>query len=98
MSYYYKRRGYRRTWYSKNRASASTPQGPKESFDITAYLKNEFFNADDLTFAKVANLYRRLYGYGAYKYLLETFYSWKHGHVRVSGQTTTRILQCVQKF
>jgi hypothetical protein len=72
--------------------------GPRKSFDVTSYLKNEFFNADDKTFARIAHLYKQLYGYGPYKYLLSTFSSWKLGYVRVSGQTTTRILECVPKF
>lgn len=98
MSYYSRRAGYRRSWYQKRVLTSTRPIGPRKAFDVTSYLKNEFFNADDKTFARIAHLYKQLYGYGPYKYLLETFYSWKSGHVRVSGQTTTRILECVPKF
>jgi len=94
MSYY----RYRNNRYYRGSRTTPTPRGPRKLFDITSYLKNEFFNADDITFAKIARLYKQLYGYGAYKYLLDTFYSWKLGHVRVSGQTTTRILECVPRF
>lgn len=94
MSYY----RYRSRRYSRSSWATPAPRGPRKSFDITSYLKNEFFSADDITFAKIARLYKQLYGYGPYKYLLDTFYSWKLGHVRVSAQTTTRILECVPRF
>lgn len=99
MSYYYRRRYSYKSNYS--RTSSTNPQverRPRKSFDITTYIKNEFFNADDLIFTRVANLYRQLYGYGAYKYMMETFYSWKSGSVGLSGQTMRRILECVPKF
>jgi hypothetical protein len=99
MSYYYRRRySYKRNY---SRTSGTNPQverRPRKSFDITAYIKKEFFNADDLIFTKVASLYRQLYGDGAYKYMMETFYSWKSGSVGLSEQTMRRILECVPKF
>lgn len=98
MSYYYRKPRHRTSWYSRTNRDAPRASGPRKSFDVEQYLKQEFFNCDDLTFAKIANLYRHLYGPGPYRYLLNTFYSWKKGHVRVSGQTTDRILECVPKF
>ena len=78
--------------------NVSTPARNSKFFDVEAYLKNEFFTADTATLTRILGLYRRLYGDGAYRYLLQTYSSWKTGSVRVSGQTNVRILQCVPKF
>ena len=72
-------------------------KSPKR-FDVRNYLKDEFFNCDDITFKRIANLYCKLYGVGAHNYMMKTFYSWKNGRVGISGQTFSRILECVPKF
>src|SRR5256714_11239169 len=99
MTYYYGPRRRRRYWRS-NRAvlNVSTPARNSKFFDVEAYLKNEFFTADTATLTRIIGLYRRIYGDGAYRYLLQTYSAWKIGSVRVSGQTSVRILQCVPKF
>lgn len=71
---------------------------PVKTFNIERYIQKEFFEADDPTFNKIANLYRRLYGDGPYRYMLNTFYSWKSGHRNMSGQSMYKILECVPKF
>lgn len=98
MSRYY---GYRRPYRSRRTTffgSPPLPSRPTKTFSVETYLKNEFLNADSKTFAKIAGLYRKLYGDRAYRYMLETHASWKYGYVRVSGQTMHRILQCVPKY
>jgi hypothetical protein len=90
MSYYYRNR--RRTPFK-----VVNDNRPKR-FDVRNYLKDEFFNCDKIVFTKIANLYGRLYGTNAYNYMIKTFYSWKSGSVGISGQTFSRILQCVPRF
>lgn len=97
MSYYYRKK-YRRSYYRSTGYSYQTERRPRKSFDVTGYIKNEFFTADDITFSRIANLYKQLYGYGAYKYMMDTYPSWKSGRVGLSGQTMHRILECVPKF
>jgi hypothetical protein len=99
MTYYYGPRR-RRRYGRPNTAllSDSTTQGHSKSFNVEAYLKNEFFTADTATLTKIIGLYRHLYGDGPYRYLLQTYSGWKTGSVRVSRQTSVRILQCVPKF
>jgi hypothetical protein len=90
----------RQSYYGQKRLHVSQipPQEKHKTFDATAYLTNEFFNADNVTFTKITRFYKQLYGNGAYKYLMDTFNSWKFGYVRPSGQTIGRILECVPKF
>jgi len=99
MNYYSRRQYHYRKRYYKTSSGRQQPKGRTiKTFDITSYIKNEFFNADEITFIRIANLYRQLYGYEAYKYMINTFVSWKSGFVGLSGQTLYRILVCVPKF
>lgn len=99
MGYYYRNRySYKRNYYKSSSISQQSERKPKKDFYVRDYIKNEFFNADDETFREISNLYRQLYGYGAYKYMMDTFYNWKLGYVGLSGQTMYRILECVPKF
>lgn len=83
-------RNYRR--YSRN--SFTKPK----KFSAYSYIENEFFKADDELFQKVSNLYYNIYGENAYKYLLNTYNSWKTGSVNMSSQTMIRIFECVPRF
>ena len=85
-------RNYRR--YNYNRNSYTKPK----TFSAYTYIENEFFNADDVLFQKVSNLYYNIYGENAYKYLLNTYNSWKSGSVKTSRQTMNRIFECVPRF
>jgi hypothetical protein len=67
-------------------------------FSTYSYIENEFFNADRETFQKITGLYCDLYGYGPYKYLIDTYQYWKLGKVSTSKQTMNRILECVPRF
>jgi len=67
-------------------------------FNVVEFLKQEFFQADDFMFARIAELYKQLYGQSAYKYLLSAYAGWKSGAVKLSEQTMRRILECVPKF
>lgn len=69
-----------------------------EYYDIATYLKKEFFNVDNITFQNIANLYKKLYGESAYRYMRKTYNSWKSGNIRVSKENSRRILECVPKF
>lgn len=83
-------RNYRR--YSRN--SFTKPK----TFSAYSYIEKEFFKADDELFQKVSNLYYNIYGENAYKYLLNTYNSWKSGSVKTSRQTMRRIFECVPRF
>lgn len=67
-------------------------------FSTYYYIENEFFNADRETLRKITDLYYDLYGYGPHKYLIDTYHSWKSGYVSTSGQTMSRIIECVPRF
>ena len=85
-------RNYRR--YNYNRNSYTKPK----TFSVYSYIENEFFNADDELFHKISNLYRNIYGERPYRYLLNTYNSWKRGSVKTSRQTMKRIFECVPRF
>lgn len=67
-------------------------------FSTYSYIENEFFNADKETLKKITDLYYELYGYSAYKYLLNTYQAWKSRSVSASRQTLNRIFECVPRF
>ncbi len=99
MSYYYhKKYSYKGNYYRPSSSPKKADISPSKAYDITSFIKNEFFNADYVLFNEVTNLYRLLYGPNAYKYMMSTFPSWKSGSVGLSKQTMRRILECVPKF
>src|SRR5690606_6003875 len=67
-------------------------------FSTYSYIEHEFFNADKETLKKITDLYYELYGYGPYKYLLNTYQAWKSRSVSTSRQTMDRIFECVPRF
>lgn len=67
-------------------------------FSTYSYIENEFFNADRETLRKITDLYYDLYGYGPYKYLINTYPYWKSRNVSTSRQTMGRIMECVPRF
>lgn len=67
-------------------------------FSTYSYIENEFFNADKETFKKIIDLYYELYGFGPYKYLLNTYQAWKSHSVSTSRRTMNRIFECVPRF
>jgi hypothetical protein len=69
-----------------------------ERFNTYSYIEKEFFNADRETLKKITDLYYQIYGYGPHKYLIDTYHSWKLGHVSPSRQTMDRIIKCVPRF
>lgn len=97
MSYNYRKKSstYKKGYPIINQTKESRP---RKIFNVDAYIKEEFFNADELVFTQISNLYKQLYGYSAYKYLIDTYNSWKTGNVGLSGQTQRRILECVPRF
>jgi hypothetical protein len=97
MSYYrYKKsdRSTSRIFHSNN----PNDKRPRRKLDVRNYLKDEFFSCNDIVFARIADLYCALYGANAHNYMMKTFYGWKSGRVSMSGQTFSRILECVPKF
>lgn len=67
-------------------------------FSTYSYIENEFFTADTETLRKITDLYFHLYGYGPHKYLMDTYHSWKSGHITPSAKTRDRIFECVPRF
>ena len=90
-SYYKPKRTYRR--------STTVPSPPAaKKFDVIQFLQNEFFNADEFALKQIFVLYKSLYGASAGEYLVKTYASWKHGHVKPSAQSLYRIIECVPPF
>ncbi len=67
-------------------------------FDAYLYIEREFFCVDQVTFNKIADLYRELYWDGSYRYLINVYDDWKTGRVSRTRSTMERILKCVPRF
>jgi predicted DNA-binding protein YlxM (UPF0122 family) len=76
----------------------SIRRGPNSAFaKAQAYIENEFFNLDqDMAMHRhFWRIYGAKYGQGALDYLWKTYTGWKSGTVGMSGQTRSRLLNCV---
>lgn len=101
-------RRYRNSYFKRKRYwRSSIFQSPKSSSEILRekarsssleYVKKCFFSFQYSVFEAFIAFYTKKYSSAAGAYLRKTYPDWRSGHTAISGQTATRILNCVPRF